>query len=427
MKTSILASQETGNTKGVPGADDFDVQRIRADFPILQRSVRGKPLIYFDNAATAQKPAVVIDSVDTYYRSMNANINRGVHYLGEQATLAYDDAREKIREFINAEDAREIVFVRGTTEAVNLIANTYGRKNIGKDDEIVITAMEHHSNIVPWQLLCEATGAKLRVVPITDDGELRLDEFEKILSERTKLVSVVYISNALGTVNAVKEIIDRAHRLGIPVMIDGAQSTPHCAIDVRRLDCDFYAFSGHKLFGPNGIGVLYGKVKFLDALPPFQGGGDMIRSVTFERTTYKDSPHKFEAGTPNISGAIGLGAAVDYVSCIGMTRIAEYERYLLKYATDKLAEVDGIKIIGTAKEKAGVISFVCDDVHPHDIGTVLDLDGIAIRAGHHCTQPLMERLGLVATARASFSFYNTFDEIDYFIDAVRRMLKVFKR
>ena len=403
----------------------LDVERIREDFPILKQEVRGKPLVYLDNAATAQKPQVVLDTLVRYYTTENANVHRGVHCLSERATEDYEGARAKVRRFINAADEREIIFVRGTTEGINLVANSYGRRFIKEGDEIIITAMEHHSNIVPWQLVCEERGARLRVIPMNDDGELLLDEFAKLLGPRTKLVSVVYVSNSLGTINPVKRIVEMAHAQGVPVLVDGAQSTPHMPIDVQDLGCDFYAFSGHKLYGPTGIGVLYGKAELLEAMPPYQGGGEMIRSVTFEKTTYNVIPHKFEAGTPNIAGAIGLGAAIDYVSGIGLDRIAAYERELLRYGTERLSSVPGLRLIGTAKEKAGILSFTLGDIHPHDIGTILDSEGIAIRAGHHCTQPVMDRFGIPATARASLAFYNTKAEIDALVNGLYKVLEVF--
>ncbi|HTX19952.1 MAG TPA: cysteine desulfurase [Bacteroidota bacterium] len=403
----------------------FDVARVRDDFPILGQRVHGKPLVYLDNAATTQKPRAVIDALAKYYSAQNANIHRGVHALSELATYEYERARGKVKLFLNAADSREIIFVRGTTEGINLVASSYGRKFIKEGDEIIISAMEHHSNIVPWQLLCEQTGAVLRIIPINDSGELRLDEYAKILNERTKFVSVVYLSNSLGTINPVKEIISRAHTLGIPVLVDGAQSTSHLPVDVQDLDCDFYAFSGHKIFGPTGIGALYGKTKLLDAMPPYQGGGDMINSVTFEKTTYNALPYKFEAGTPNIAGTIALGAAIDYVHALGLNAIRKYEEELLAYATDKLSDVQGVRLIGTARKKSSVISFVMEHVHAHDIGTIIDQEGIAIRTGHHCTQPVMKRFGIPATARASFAFYNTAEEVDSLARALQKVKDIF--
>lgn len=403
----------------------FDVERIREDFPILRQQVRGKPLVYLDNAATSQKPKIVIDTITQYYLAVNSNVHRGVHFLSEQATQAYEGARDKARRFLNAADAREIIFVRGTTEGINLVAQSYGRAFLKEGDEIIISAMEHHSNIVPWQILCEQVGARLRVIPINDDGELLVDEYEKLLNERTKFVSVVHVSNVLGTINPVKQIIEMAHRFSVPVLIDGAQAAPHLPVDVQALDCDFYGFSGHKLFGPTGIGVLYGKAELLEAMPPYQGGGEMIRAVTFEKTLYNVIPFKFEAGTPHIEGAIGLGAAIDYLGGIGPERIAAYEQDLLAYATEALSAIPGLRIIGTAREKASVLSFVLDNVHAHDIGTILDQEGIAIRAGHHCAMPLMKRFNVPATARASLAFYNTKEEIDALVKAIYKVKEIF--
>ena len=402
-----------------------EVEKIRKDFPILSEKVHGKPLVYFDNAATSQKPQVVIDTLDRYLSTYNSNIHRGVHHLSERATEAYETGRKKVQRFLNAAESREIIFVRGTTEAINLVAHSFGRVYIGAGDEIVISTMEHHSNIVPWQILCEQTGAVLRVVPINDAGELLVGEYEKLLTPRTRLVSVVHVSNSLGTINPVREVIHLAHRQGARVLIDGAQAAPHLRMDVRDLDCDFYAFSGHKVFGPTGIGVLYGKAELLEAMPPYQGGGDMIKSVTFEKTLYNDLPYKFEAGTPHIAGVIGLGAAIDYVAGIGLDRIAPYEHELLEYATEVLSAIQGLRIIGTAREKASLISFVLEGVHAHDIGTVLDHEGVAIRAGHHCTMPLMQRFGVTATARASLAFYNTREEIDVLARAIRKASEMF--
>ncbi len=403
----------------------FDVQRVRDDFPILRQKVRGKPLVYLDNAATAQKPRAVLDALQHYYAADNANVHRGVHLLSERATQEYEDARARIKGFLNAADDREIIFVRGATEAINLVAQTYGRKNVREGDEILITAMEHHSNIVPWQMLCEEKGAKLRVAPINDDGELLLDEFEKLLTPRTRIVSVVHISNSLGTVNPVKRIVELAHAHGAPVLVDGAQSAPHLPIDVRELGCDFFTFSGHKLFGPTGVGVLYGREALLEAMPPYQGGGDMIRTVSFEKTTYNSLPYKFEAGTPHIAGGVGLGAAVDYLQALDWEAVAAHEHDLLTYAIAALSEIPGLRLIGTAREKAAVISFTLEGIHPHDIGTILDQEGVAIRTGHHCTQPLMDRLGVPATARASFAFYNTREEIDALVRGIYKVREVF--
>lgn len=401
----------------------FDVAKIRGDFPILSQRPYGKPLIYLDNAATAQKPRAVIDVTSRFYAEEYANVNRGVYYLSEKATVTYDEARMTAARFINA-DAGEIIFTRGTTDALNLVANSFGRR-IGQGDEILITEMEHHSNIVPWQFLCEEKGARLRVAPITDAGELDLDAFASIIDKRTKLISVVHISNVLGTINPISEIIGIAHGKGVPVLVDGAQSAPHMAIDVRASDCDFYAFSGHKLFGPTGIGVLYVKREILDSMPPYQGGGDMIVSVGFDKSTYKSGPGRFEAGTPNIAGAIGLGEAIRYIDKIGLETICEYEGELLDYTTERLACISGLRIIGNANKKAAVISFVMDGVHPHDVGTILDREGIAVRAGHHCAQPLMKVLGLPATVRASFAFYNTRAEIDSLAGALGKVRELF--
>ena len=393
-------------------ATGFDVRKIREDFPILKQKVHGKPLVYLDNAATSQKPQVVIDALLRFYLQDCANIHRGVYLLSERATQAYEDARVKIQRFLNAAEAREIVYVRGSTEGINLVAQTYGRQQLGAGDEILITAMEHHSNIVPWQMLCEEKGCHLRVGPINDRGELRLDEFERLINERTRLVAVAHVSNALGTINPVKQIVEMAHARNIPVLVDGAQAAPHLKIDVRALGCDFYAISGHKMFGPTGIGALYGKASLLESMPPYQGGGDMILCVTFEKTLYNQIPHKFEAGTPNIAGAIGWGAAVDYLTHVGMENISSYEHALLTYAMEAIGQIPGVRLIGTARERAGVVSFLLEGIHPHDVGTVLDQEGIAVRTGHHCAQPVMERFGVPATVRASLAFYNTKQEIN---------------
>jgi len=403
----------------------LDVARIRQDFPILAETVHGKPLVFLDNAASAQKPKAVLDMLRQVYEHDYANVHRGVHTLSQRATDLFEGAREKVRAFINADDVKEIIFVRGTTEAINLVAQSYGRSKFGPGDEILITAMEHHSNIVPWQILCQQTGAVLKVAPINLAGELMVEEFEKLLSERTKLVSVAHMSNALGTINPVKRIVELAHARGVPVLLDGAQAIPHMQVDVRDLDCDFYAFSGHKLFGPSGVGVLYGKEALLKAMPPWQGGGDMIRMVTFERTQYNVLPYKFEAGTPAIAEVIGLGAAVDYVSAIGMEAIAAHEHRLLQYATEKALQIPGLKIIGTAQEKGAILGFTLHHIHPHDIGTLLDHLGIAVRAGHHCAMPVMDFYGVPATARASFAFYNTFEEVDALIDGIKQLIEVF--
>ena len=403
----------------------FDVMRLREDFPILKQKVHGKPLVYLDNGATSQKPQAVIDALNQYYSAENANIHRGVHALSERATAAYEAAREKIRSFINAGSDKEIIFVRGTTEAINLVAQSYGRTFLKAADEIIVSAMEHHSNIVPWQMLCEQTGAKLRVIPINHEGEMVLEEYLRLLTDRTKFVSVTHVSNALGTIVPVKEIVAAAHARGVPVLLDGAQAVPHLRVDVQDLGCDFYAFSGHKMFGPTGIGVLYGRRDLLEKMPPYQGGGDMISLVTFEKTHYNVLPYKFEAGTPHIAGVIGLAASIDYLLAFDWNALAAHEHRLLGCATDALASIDGVRIIGTAKEKAGVLSFVLDHVHAHDVGTILDQEGVAVRAGHHCAMPVMQRFGVPATTRASFAFYNTTEEIDALARAVHRVRKVF--
>ncbi|MHB1049959.1 MAG: SufS family cysteine desulfurase [Bacteroidota bacterium] len=403
----------------------FDLQAVREQFPILAMTVHGNPLVYLDNAATTQKPRSVIDSVDQYYRSQNANVHRGVHYLSEVATFEYEKSRGKIKNFINAADNKEIIFTKGTTDSINLVAHSFGRAFISSGDEVIISAMEHHSNIVPWQMMCEERGAKLLVIPMNDDGELLIDEFIRLLSPKTKLVSVVAVSNSLGTINPIEQIIDHAHQHGVPVLIDGAQAVAHTGVDVRALDCDFFAFSGHKLFAPTGVGVLYGKMELLERMQPYQGGGDMIRSVTFEKTTYNDLPYKFEAGTPNISGGIGLGAAIDFVQRIGLEAIAAHEHDLLVYGTEQLQLIDGLTMIGTARKKTSVMSFTLNNVHPHDIGTILDREGIAIRTGHHCTQPVMQRFGIPATARASVSVYNTREELDILIRGIKKVKEIF--
>jgi cysteine desulfurase/selenocysteine lyase len=402
----------------------LDVRRIREDFPILQQQVRGKPLVYLDNAATSQKPRVVMETLERFYGTECSNVHRGVHVISERATQDYEESRVKVQRFLGARETREIIFVRGTTEAINLVAASYGRKFVQAGDEILITAMEHHSNIVPWQILCEQTGARLRVAPINDAGELLVEEFERLLNPQTRVVAVCHVSNALGTVNPIRRIIQSAHRLNVPVLVDGAQAAPHMKVNVEELDCDFYAFSGHKLYGPTGVGVLYGKAALLEAMPPYQGGGDMIRFVTFEKTTYNSLPYKFEAGTPNIADTIALGAAIDYLHEIGMERIAEYEHKLLEYATREVSQAPGVRIIGTAREKAGVLSFVMEGIHPHDIGTILDQEGIAVRAGHHCAMPVMERFGLPATTRASFAFYNTPQEVDALVSGLGKVREV---
>ncbi len=403
----------------------FDVDKIRADFPILQEQVNGKPLVYLDNAATAQKPKQVIETLDTYYREYNSNIHRGVHSLSEKATAVYETAREKVKTFINADSSKEIIFVRGATEAINLVAQSFGRTNLSTDDEIIITELEHHSNIVPWQILSEQTGAKLHYIPINDAGELVLEEFEKLLSNKTRIVAIGHISNALGTINPIKAIIDKAHAVGAKVLVDGAQAVPHTKVNVKELGCDFYVFSGHKLFGPTGIGVLYGKEALLEAMPPYQGGGDMIQTVSMTKSTFNSLPHKFEAGTPHIAGVIGLGAAVDYINQIDFAAAAQYEQRLLDYANEQASQIPEITFVGTAKTKTSILSFTLGRIHPHDIGTILDGEGVAIRAGHHCAMPVMERFKIPATARASFAFYNTREEVDALFQAIDKCKKVF--
>jgi len=403
----------------------IDVGRIREDFPILKEQVHGRALVYLDSAATSQKPQVVIDAIARYYAEQNANVHRGVHYLSQLATREYEDARVKIQRFINAAESHEIIYTRGATDSINLVALSYGRKFVHPGDEIIISALEHHSNIVPWQMLCEQTQASLRVIPINDAGELLMEEFAEMLGPRTKMVAVSHLSNALGTVNPIKRIIELAHSRDIPVLLDGAQAAPHLKVDVRELDCDFYAFSGHKMCGPTGIGVLYGQSHWLESMPPVYGGGDMIALVTFEKTTYNTLPYKFEAGTPNIEGAIGLGVAIEYLSGVGLNRIAAYEHELLEYATEIIGAIPGVKLIGTAREKASVLSFTVGGIHPHDVGTILDQEGIAIRAGHHCAQPVMKRFDVPATARASLAFYNTKEEIDALAEGIQRAVEVF--
>lgn len=413
----MKAAVETGGA--------LDVARIREDFPILAREVHGKPLVYLDNAATSQKPRQVIEALTRFYTSTCSNIHRGVHHLSQVSSQEYEDTREKVRRFINAADSREIVFVRGATEAINLVANSFARQRMGAGDEVVISALEHHSNIVPWQMLCNEKGARLRVIPMNDRGELLQGEYRALLNAHTRMVAVTHVSNALGTVNPVAGMIAEAHRRGIPVLVDGAQAVPHMKVDVRALDADFYCFSGHKMMGPTGVGVLYGKRALLEEMPPWQGGGDMIRSVTFEETTYNELPYKFEAGTPNIAGGIALGAAVDYLESAGMDRIAAWEHELLAHGTAALERIPGVRIIGTAKEKAGVLSFVIEGVHPHDAGTVLDREGIAVRTGHHCAQPVMDRFGLPATTRASLAFYNTPAELDALAAGILKVKEIF--
>lgn len=405
---------------------DFDVQLIRQHFPVLNRVVKGKPLVYFDNAATTQKPQVVIDALADYYKNYNANIHRGIHSLAEEATAAYEATRDTVRQFINAKEREEIIFTRGVTESINLVAYTWARTNLKAGDEIIISGMEHHSNIVPWQMIAEMIGAKLKVIPVNDNGELIMEEFHQLLNEKVKLVSVVHASNSLGTINPVKEIIDAAHKVGAVVMIDGAQSTVHLDIDVQELDCDFFAISSHKVYGPTGIGVLYGKRALLEAMPPFMGGGEMIKDVTFEKTTWNDLPYKFEAGTPNIADTVALKAALDFVSGIGKAVFRKHEDALLKYATEQLQSIDGIRLVGTAKQKVSVASYVVEGVHPQDLGILLDNQGVAVRTGHHCTQPLMNRFGIPGTTRASFAMYNTKEEIDVMIAGLHKAIKLLR-
>ena len=403
----------------------LDPTRLRKDFPILERTVHGKPLVYLDNAATSQKPRAVIDAVTGYYSRYNSNVHRALHRLAEEATEAYERARATVQETLGAEDPREIVFVRGTTEAINLVAQSFVRPRLSEGDEIVISEMEHHSNIVPWQIVCEQTGARLRVLPFDDHGELLLDRLPDLLTSRTRFLSVTHISNALGTVNPVREIIEAAHASGVPVLLDGAQAVPHLPVDVRDLDCDFYAFSAHKTYGPTGIGALYGRAELLEAMPPYQGGGEMIRTVSFERTTYHEIPYKFEAGTPNIAGAIGLAAALDYLRALDPVALEAHERDVVAYAMERLAEVPGVRLIGTARDKVAVVSFVLEGVHAHDVGTILDREGVAVRAGHHCAQPVMDHFGVAATSRASFGLYNTREEVDVLVAGLDRVLEIF--
>ncbi len=403
----------------------WDVEKIRRDFPVLSQTVNGKPLVYLDNAASSQVPNIVIERGSEYLKNEHSNIHRGVHYLSQKATTAYEGAREKVKRFINAKDVKECIFVRGCTEGINLVAYGYGRKFVGEGDEIIISAMEHHANIVPWQMLAEEKGCVLRVIPMNERGELIIDEYEAMLNERTKFVSIVHISNALGTLNPVKQMIETAHKFGVPVLVDAAQSVPHSIIDVQDLDCDFLTFSGHKMFAPTGSGVLYGRRELLEKMNPFMGGGDMIRTVTFEKTTYAGLPNKFEAGTPAIASNIGLGAAIDYLNSIDRQSAIAYEHELVEYATEKLSAIEGVRLIGTAREKASVVSFTIENVHPHDIGTILDQQGIAVRAGHHCAQPVMQFFQVPATARASFAFYNTREEVDVLADAVQKVIEVF--
>ncbi|MEO6390281.1 MAG: cysteine desulfurase [Pyrinomonadaceae bacterium] len=421
----VVAKKVIVEEAKIKNVTSWDVERIRRDFPVLDTTVNGHPLVYLDNAASSQVPQLVIDRGTDYLREEHSNIHRGVHYLSQRATTAYEGAREKVKRFINAKHSKECIFVRGATEGINLVAHSYGRKFVNAGDEVVVSVMEHHSNIVPWQMLCEERGAKLRVIPMNDAGELLQDDYQALLNERTKIVAVAHISNSLGTVNPIKEMIAEAHKHGIPVLIDGAQSAPHMIIDVQDLDCDFFALSGHKMFAPTGSGVIYGKAEWLEKMNPFQGGGDMIRSVTFEKTTYAPIPSKFEAGTPAIASQIGLGAAIDYLNSIGREAAIAYEHELLEYATERLSGIEGVRIVGTARDKASVLSFVLDDIHPHDIGTILDQEGIAVRAGHHCAQPVMQRLNVPATARASFAFYNTRAEVDALANAISKVIEVF--
>ncbi len=413
------------NTKINSDITTFDIKKIRNDFPILNQHVHGKPLCYLDNAATTQKPQIVIDTINDFYSTTNSNIHRGVHTLSEKSTQAYENSRRIVKDFINAKSEKEIIFSSGTTESINLVAQTFGRKNIEKGDEIIITNMEHHSNIVPWQLICEEKKAQLKVLPINNNGELLLEKLNDLITEKTRLIAVVHVSNSLGTINPVEDIIKTAHANNVPVLIDAAQSIQHLKIDVQKLDCDFLAFSGHKIYGPTGIGILYGKENLLEDMPPFMGGGDMISKVTFKETTFNELPFKFEAGTGNIAGAIGLGSAIEYVTKIGIDNINHYEEKLLTSATKKISEIEGIKLIGTAKEKTSVLSFVIDNIHPHDIGTFLDFEGVAIRTGHHCTQPVMDFFKIPATSRASFAFYNSLDEVEQFASALKKTIEVF--
>jgi len=421
MKTSFVTAPERSAAEMI----NWNVEKIRKDFPVLSQTVNGKPLVYLDNSASSQVPQLVIDRGSRYLAEEHSNVHRGVHYLSQHATTAYEAAREKLKRFINAKEAKECIFVRGTTEGLNLVAHSYGRKFIGEGDEIIISQMEHHSNIIPWQQIAEEKGAKIRVIPMNERGELIIDEYENLLNERTKIVAVAHVSNSLGTVNPIKEMVATAHKFGVPVCVDAAQSVPHFPVDVQDLDCDFFAFSGHKMFGPTGSGILYGKKEWLDKMPPYQTGGGMIRSVSFEKTTFAPIPDKFEAGTPAIAAGIGLGAAVDYINALDFDAGAKYEHELLEYATQRLSDIPGVKVIGTAAKKASVLSFTIEGVHPHDIGTILDQDGIAVRAGHHCAQPVMQFFDVPATARASFAFYNTREEVDKLADAVQKVIEVF--
>lgn len=411
--------------KAVKEMTSWDVEAIRKDFPVLSRTVNGKPLVYLDNSASSQVPQAVIDRTSKYLAEEHSNIHRGVHYLSQHATTAYEAAREKVKRFINAGDAKECIFVRGTTEGINLVAYSYGRKFIGEGDEIILSAMEHHSNIVPWQIVAEERGAKIRVIPMNERGELIIEEYDKLLNERTKIVAIAHVSNSLGTVNPIKEMIATAHKFGVPVLVDAAQSVPHFPVDVQDLDADFFVFSGHKIFAPTASGIVYGKREWLDAMPPYQTGGGMIRTVSFEKTTYAPIPEKFEAGTPGIAAGIGLGAAIDYLNALDFEAAAEYEHSLLEYATARLSDIPEVKIIGTAANKASVLSFTIEGIHPHDIGTILDQQGIAVRAGHHCAQPVMQFFDVPATARASFAFYNTKEEVDKLADSIQKVIEVF--
>jgi cysteine desulfurase/selenocysteine lyase len=418
----MIATEKTIEARSA--TNGWNVERVREDFPVLRQTVNGKPLVYLDNAASAQVPRIVIERGSKYLREEHSNIHRGVHYLSQRATSAYEGAREKAKRFINAREARECTFVRGVTEGINLVMHGYGRKFVREGDEVVVSEMEHHSNLVPWQMLCEEKGARLRVIPMDDAGELLLDEFDAVLNERTKLVCVGHVSNSLGTINPVKEIAARAHKLGVPVLVDGAQGAPHLPVDVQDLDCDFYAISGHKMFAPTGSGVLYGKAELLEKMNPFLGGGSMIRTVTFERSTYAAIPDKFEAGTPAIASQIGLGAAIDYLNTLDRAAALAHEQELLRYATERVSAIEGVRIIGNAREKASVLAFVIDGIHPHDIGTILDHEGIAVRAGHHCAQPVMQHFKVSATARASFAFYNTKQEVDTLVGAINKVIEV---
>lgn len=417
--------RETKSMKAVPSVKTWNVDKVRKDFPVLAREVNGKPLVYLDNGASSQVPQSVIDRMSKYAADEHSNIHRGVHYLSQHATTAYEAAREKVKRFINAKEAKECIFVRGTTEGVNLVAHSYGRKFINDGDEILVSQMEHHSNIIPWQMIAEERGAKIVMIPINERGELIIDEYENLLNERTKMVAITHVSNSLGTVNPVKDMIATAHKFGVPVLVDAAQSVPHFPVDVQDLDCDFFVFSGHKMFGPTGSGVMYGKREWLDQMPPYQTGGGMIRTVSFKGTTFAPIPDKFEAGTPAIAAGIGLGAAIDYINAIDFEAAAAYEHELFEYATERLGDIPEVTIIGTASEKASVLSFTIEGIHPHDIGTILDQQGIAVRAGHHCAQPVMEFFDVPATARASFAFYNTRDEVDKLADAVQKVIEVF--